>query len=251
MLTIARLENTKLIRHPMFWGILALTFTFSALLFYRLCVDFLTLSHQALQHKEIQASLSLEVIKPLCSWNMVILAIICPIFTTYAISHEYKQRTFYLIANSANTTFSILMGKYLNLMLINIGMALYTVLMISILQLETNLQWPMIGTALLAQILVGSCFISFGLLISSLMPQPLLAIGLSFFGNMIWMLLEWINPFPFDWALAQHLSILSHCHHLLNGAIFSPDLVYYALFNGLFLTLAYRVLKNKLEHVSL
>lgn len=252
MIKIAKLEGYKLIRHPMFWGVFCFAMIFSGLLFYRLCVDYLHLSQQALQHKELLISISSEIIKPICSWNIAILAIIIPIFTTYAFSQEYKQRTFYLFASSPESATSILMGKYLSLILITLILMGYILLMMLVLQTQTSLQWGMIAMGALSILCVGSCFTSFGLFISTIISHPMLAIGVSFLGNVIWMMLEWLNPFPSYWvSLSQHLSLLGHSYHLLNGIFYSPDIAYYLLFNLFWLSLTQTALKFKLQSVSI
>lgn len=249
--TVTRIESFKLLRHPMTWVLVMLTLGAMTLLFFRLCVDYLRLAEEFLHQRDLQASLSLEVIRPLCSWTIVIIAIIFPVFTTYAISQELRSKTFYLWAASPVRASAFVIGKFLSILSILLIVIAVMLLMIATLSLETNLDWGMITTSVLAVGLIGTSFISFGLFLSSVISYPLLAIVATFIGNAIWMLLEWLDPFPFDWFhIAKESSLLSHSYHLLNGIVYSPDIVYYALFDIFWLLITIRIVYKKMTNLS-
>lgn len=250
LLLIARLESFKLVRHPMIWGLLIIAFLLMTLLFYRICVDYCQLMQDSLSKRHQPISFSLEVIKPFCSWTILIIALISPSFTTTSLCQEYRQKTFYLWAASDHKAGQIIWGKFVCLLAILWIFPFMMLIMISILQTQISLQWGIIFTSLLAVICMGSCFMSFGLFISSLIPHPLLAIGVTFIGNIFWMLLEWLNPFPQTFQfLARALSTLNHTYHLLNGIIYSPDLVFFILFTLFWLILAQKRVQHKMKNL--
>ncbi len=245
-ITIGRLEIYKLVRHPMTWGLLSISIGLLSLVYYRLCVDYLHLAHRALHQRDIYPSLSIDVFKPLCSWTIVVLALIFPLFTTNAFSQEYRHNTFTLWAMSPLPARTIVFAKAKSLLFILLVMISVLILLISSLAFDAPLSYKMIASMLLGVALIGCCFLSFGLFISSIIPNPLFAMGITFLGNLGWMLLEWINPFPSSWTLAKELSLLGHCYHFLNGILYSPDIIYFLIFTGFWLTLSVQVVNHKM-----
>lgn len=247
---VFELERYKLVRHPMIWGLTAFIFLILALLFQRLCVDYLTLAQQALTQQKSSQSVSLEIIKPICSWTIMLLAFFLPVFTTLSMSQELRQKTFYLWAMSDFSPIHIILGKFISLVSFTLLIIGFLFCMLSVLHFESSINFGMLLGGFLAVLLISSAFISFGLFISCLIPIPLLAIGVALLGNILWMLLEWLNPFGESAQyLASQFSLLAHSYHLLNGILFSPDLVFYFSFCGCWLVLSVIVLKYKMRHV--
>jgi ABC-2 type transport system permease protein len=124
-------------------------------------------------------------------------------------------------------------------------------IMMSSLSLEISLAWSTILSIISITALIGLCFICFDLFICSLISNPLLALVTCFLGNLLWMLLEWLNPFPLSfYYLAKELSLLSHSYHFLNGIFYSPDLIFYLVFSGFWLFMSQRILKSKIRHLA-
>jgi ABC-2 type transport system permease protein len=241
--TVVQLENTKHLRHPMFPAALIGILGVLSIVFYRQCVDYLQLSQQLVLERHTPASLSMEVIKPLCSWIIVLMAMVLPLFTTLSISQEYRQNTFSIWSSSTLHARQIVLGKFISLLVIIMIFITWSLSMIACLQLETSLDWGLISTSLLAVFLTGCSFLSFGLFISSLFSNPIWAMSLTLLCNLFWMLLEWLLPFA-------ELSLLSHADHLLHGIFYSTDVLYYCLFSGFWLSLTTRVLDHKMKHYS-
>ncbi len=250
MIKSFQIECYKLIRHPLFLITLSLSFGILAILFHRLCLDYLHLAHHALNTRNIAPSLSEEIIKPLCSWSIIIMALILPVFTAYSLSQEYKQKTFIQWAMSCFKARDIVLGKWLCLIVIVLFINSIMLLMMSILHMNASLHWQVIALSTLVVLLVGSCLISFGLYISSFCKNPLIALGITYLGELLWMLLPWLNPFhqPLDiWV--QHFSIINHCHHAFLGIFFSPDLIFFILTTLFWLTLTIRQVNPKLTDI--
>lgn len=246
---IARLETTKLLRHPIIPMLMALTMGLLWLFFYRLFVDYLTLMQNALVQGSRHASLSVEVVKPLFSWSIVVLAFILPLFTTIAFSVEMQQRTFYLWATHPIRPFDLVIGKYLCILGMTTLILLGLLLMICTLQIEASLDWGMVMGGCFALLGVSSALISFGLFVSCLTSSPLLAIGITVVGNLMWLLIEWLSPFSATLLPARELSLLGHSFHLLHGHFQSIDVAFYLFFTIFWLLMSARVLRFKMKRV--
>lgn len=241
-LLIARLENFKLFRHPIALGLITLAIGLLWLIFYRLFVDYLTLMQNALVQGSRHASLSLELIKPFFSWGLVILSFVLPLFTTFAFSSEFQQKTFYLWMTYPVRPLQLIVGKYLSLLSVTFFILSIMLLMIITLNIETDLDWGMIIGGCLAFIGVSSCLISFGLFVSCAVTIPLLAMGITIIGNIMWLLMEWLLP-------NIELSLLGHSFHLLHGYFQSHDIIFYLLFSSFWLFISSRVLRYKMRRV--
>jgi len=251
MYTVWRLEMFKYRRDVTTYGLGALVLGLLALLFYRLCVDYLQMAHEQVAQSARTLSVFGEIIKPFCSWALVIFAFCIPLLTTASMSREYHQQTFMLWASSPHHALAIVLGKWLS-MLALVMLVMFVMLgMIMTIGLQAKLEYGSIFTSLLAVFLVSSSFISFGLFISSMINTPLYAMGVTFVGNGLWILLEWIDPFMQQWhTLSQTLSLFGHLDYFFNGIIVSQDLAYYIAFTSFFLSLATFCVNKKMQKVS-
>ncbi|MGD9592684.1 MAG: hypothetical protein AB7V32_09210, partial [Candidatus Berkiella sp.] len=191
-----RIEFFKLKRHPLMIMMIALTLGVLALLFYRLCVDYLQSAHLALHRRDPQISILNAIIKPLCSWSIVVLALVVPLLTLYSFTQEYRQKTFYLWAMSPLKAACIVLGKWLFLELVLLLILAFMLLMISTLSFSTTLNWYHISLNMAMVFLVTSSILSFGLFVSSLFSNPILALGFTYVIEFAWLMLQWLNPFP-------------------------------------------------------
>ncbi len=247
-----KLEILKLSRHPMTLFIISLFVGIMSLLFYRLCVDYLHMSHHALNTRNVAPSISAEIIKPLCSWSIILIALIFPLFTTLSYSQESRQRTFTLWAMSPQTAYNLVFGKFLSLLLLLSLLLCILLCMIITLSFSATLAWKMILLSLLTVWLIGCAIISFGLCISCIFSQPLLALGLTFAGELVWMLLEWLNPFGEQFKfIAKGFSLLSHSEHALSGIAYSPDMLFFILASIFWLSLTLRQTRFLLTRVMI
>jgi ABC-2 type transport system permease protein len=246
-----RLEMLKYARDPTIGGLGALIIGLLSLLFYRLCVDYLQLAHDHIAQSQRTISVSVEIFKPFCSWAMIFFALLIPILTTTSISREYRQQSFILWASSALSAYQIVMGKWLSILSLVSVIIMGMLCMIATLGLETTLDYGLIFSALLSVMLVSSCFISFGLCVSSMIPHPHCAMGVTFIGNILWILLEWISPFPDKWrSLSEELSLFGHLDHFLNGIITSKDVTYYLAFTSVFLSFTIFLVHQKMTRIK-
>jgi len=219
------------------------------LFFYRMLVDYLTLMQNALVQGSRHASLSLEVIKPFFSWGILVLAFILPVFTTNAFSVEFQQKTFYLWATHPVSALQLVLGKYVSILGVILLILSAMLLMILTLQIEATVDWQIILGGCVATMAVGSALVSFGLFVSCLVSSPLLAIGITVVGNMMWLLIEWLSPFSHRTVPTGDLSLLGHSFHLLHGHFQSLDILFYVIFTTFWLLMSTRLIAYKIKQV--
>jgi ABC-2 type transport system permease protein len=101
-------------------------------------------------------------------------------------------------------------------------------------------EWKPLATGYLGLLLMGSCFISAGLLISSLTKNQIVAGMVTFAVFLMLWVINWIGQSlgPTGQAIVTHLSITDHLDDFARGIIDTKHLVYYLSFIvfGLFLT---------------
>lgn len=245
---VMRLEIQKWRFRPLLWGLWALCFTSISLFYYRLCVDYLGLSQKALVQESTMPSVLLEIVKPLSSWSIVLFSLLIPIFTTSAFIQEYRQHTFILWANSPRSARSIVLGKFLGVFLFPLSLTFIEFMMLLTLGLEMHMDYGWLICSSMSILFITACVTAFGLFISSASTNPLAAMTLTYIGTLGWMILEWLNPFPKEWTfISEHLSLLNHSYHLLNGIFFSVDCMYYVLFCVFWLSLTQLIISKKLK----
>ena len=101
-------------------------------------------------------------------------------------------------------------------------------------------EWKPIATAYLGLLLLGGCFISVGLFISSLTKNQIVAGMVTFAVFLLLWVITWIGSFsgPTMDSLTTYLSIIDHFDDFAKGVIDTTHLIYYLSFItfGLFLT---------------
>jgi len=138
------------------------------------------------------------------------------------------------------TDVEIILGKFLGAMALWALALAVTMIHIGILYVYGRPEWKPIVTAYLGLLLMGGCFISVGLLISSLTSNQIVA-GMATFGVflLLWVI-NWIGSFsgPTIDKITQYLSIIDHFDDFAKGIIDTSHLIYYISFIsfGLFLT---------------
>jgi ABC-2 type transport system permease protein len=181
------------------------------------------------------------LIGPLLMNATVILLFIFPLITMRTYAEEKRSGTMELLLTSPVTDLQIILGKFLGAMGLYAAMLAVTMIHIGLLFLYGNPEWKPIATGYLGLLLMGGCFISVGLLISSLTRNQIVA-GMATFAVflMLWVI-NWISSFvgPTAQNVLTYLSITEHFDDFAKGVIDTKHLVYYASFMafGLFLTM--------------
>lgn len=180
------------------------------------------------------------LIGPLLMNASVIILFFLPMITMRTYAEEKRSGTMELLLTSPLTDWQIIVGKFLGAMLLYGAMLGVTLIHVALLFVYGNPEWKPVLTGYLGLLLMGGCFLSVGLLISSLTKNQIVAGALTFAVFLLLWVINWIGTFvgPTAQAVLAHLSITDHFDDFAKGVIDTKHLVYYVSFIafGLFLT---------------
>jgi ABC-2 type transport system permease protein len=170
----------------------------------------------------------------------VMMLFLLPAITMRTYAEEKRSGTIELLLTSPVTDTEIILGKFLGAMGLYAAMIAVTLIHILLLFWFGNPEWKPIMSAYLGMLLMGGCFISVGLLISSLTRNQIVAGVVTFAVFLMLWVINWIGVFvgPTAQAILSHLSITDHFDDFSRGVLDTKHLVYYISFIslGLFLT---------------
>jgi len=170
----------------------------------------------------------------------IIILFVMPMITMRTYAEEKRSGTIELLLTSPLTDLQIILGKFLGAMGLFAAMLLVTMLDIAILFRLGNPEWKPIVTGYLGLLLMGGCFISVGLLISSLTKNQIVAGFMTFAVFLLLWVINWFGEGsgPTGRAVLSFLSITEHLDDFTRGIIDTKHVVYYLSFItfGLFLT---------------
>jgi ABC-2 type transport system permease protein len=181
-----------------------------------------------------------QLIRPLLQNVTIMILFVMPMVTMRTYSEEKRSGTIELLLTSPLTDFQIIMGKFLGAMALYAVMLMVTTIHIGLLFIYGRPEWKPIVTAYLGLFLLGGCFISLGLFISSLTKNQIVAGMVTFAVFLLLWIITWIGSFsgPTVDQLTQYLSIIDHLDDFSKGVVDTKHLIYYLSFItfGLFLT---------------
>ncbi|MDO8793344.1 MAG: ABC transporter permease subunit [Vicinamibacterales bacterium] len=171
----------------------------------------------------------------------VIMLLVFPLITMRTYSEEKRSGTIELLLTSPLTDLEIILGKFLGAMLLYVAMLSITLVHMAILFIYGDPEWKPIATGYLGLLLMGGCFLSLGLFISSLTKNQIVAAMATFAVFLMLWVINWISTFvgPTTQAVLGHLSITEHFDDFAKGIIDTKHVIYYLSFMalGLFLTM--------------
>ncbi len=187
------------------------------------------------------ANVNEQMIRPVFLNASVILLFVLPMITMRTYAEEKRSGTIELLLTAPLTDFQIIMGKFLGAMALYAAMLAVTFVHMGILFAFGRPEWVPILTGYLGLLLMGGCFISVGLLISSLTKNQIVAGTITFAVFLLLWVINWIASFsgPQMQDVLNYLSITDHLDDFTKGVIDTKHLVYYLSFItfGLFLTM--------------
>ena len=180
------------------------------------------------------------LIRPLIQNVTILVLFLMPMVTMRSYSEEKRSGTIELLLTSPLTDFQIIMGKFIGAMALWGIMLAVTLPHLAILFVYGRPELKPIVTAYLGLLLLGGCFISVGLFISSLTSNQIVAGMVTFAVFLFLWVITWIGSFsgPTMDKLTSYLSIVDHLDDFGKGVIDTTHLIYYLSFItfGLFLT---------------
>lgn len=187
------------------------------------------------------------LISPLFLNVSVILLFTLPLITMRTYAEEKRSGTIELLLTSPLTDFQIVMGKFIGGLVLYAAMLAITVVHIGFLFWFGNPEWRPVATGYLGLLLMGSCFLSLGLFVSSLTKNQIVAGMVTFAVFLLFWVINWIATFtgPTMQAVLNYLSITEHLNDFARGVIDTKHLVYYVSFIAFSLFLTVRAVDSE------
>jgi ABC-2 type transport system permease protein len=210
--------------------------------FYNVYLDFFMQQAMRSQFGGPQGqNINSSMIRPLISNTSVIVLFLLPMVTMRTYSEEKRSGTIELLLTSPVTDLEIVLGKFLGVVGLYGGLLLVTLVYLGALFAFGNPDWRPVISAYLGLLLMGSCFLSMGLFISSTTKNQMVAGSATF----VFLLFLWIINWASDSAgptlggLLTYLSITTHMDDFGKGVIDTKHVIFYLSFIafGLYLTL--------------
>jgi ABC-2 type transport system permease protein len=241
ILAIAGKELRSYFASPIAFVIIGLFALLFSRFFYAYLMVFVQRSSGMMQMQGGGANnINQEMIRYVLMNSAVIILFVMPMITMRTYSEEKRSGTIELLLTSPLTDLEIIVGKFLGAMGLYAAMLSVTVLYMGILFVYGNPEWRPVVAGYLGLLLLGGCFISVGLLISSLTKNQIVAGVVTFAVFLMLWIINWSadQSGPTMRAVLNHLSIIDHFDDFARGIIDTKHVVYYLSFItfGLFLT---------------
>jgi ABC-2 type transport system permease protein len=188
------------------------------------------------------------LISPLFLNVSVILLFTLPLITMRTYAEEKRSGTIELLLTSPLTDLQIVMGKFLGGLVLYATMLAVTLVHIGILFAFGNPEWRPVASGYLGLLLMGGCFLSLGLFVSSLTRNQIIAGMVTFAVFLMFWVINWIATFitnPTLQAVFNYLSITEHLNDFARGVIDTKHLVYYFSFIAFSLFLTVRAVDSE------
>ena len=186
-------------------------------------------------------NINMELIRPLLSNASVLVLFLLPMVTMRTYSEEKRSGTIELLLTSPLTDFEIIAGKFLGTVGLYLGLLAVTAVYIGILFIYGRPEWRPLISGYLGLLLLGGCFISLGLFISSTTKNQMVAGAATFVVGLLFWIVSWFadSAGPTTAQVLSYLSITEHFDDFGKGIIDTKHVIYYLSFIsfGLFLTL--------------
>jgi ABC-2 type transport system permease protein len=210
--------------------------------FYAMVVIFEQQSNQFGGPEQTGANVNQQLIRPLFLNASVILLFVLPLITMRTYSEEKRSGTIELLLTSPLADYQIIIGKFLGAMALYAAMLAITVVHMALLFAYGNPdpEWRPVVTGYLGLLLMGGCFVSVGLLISSLTKNQIVSAVVTFGVFLLLWVINWPASVagPTTQSILNYLSITDHFDDFTRGIVDTKHLVYYfsVMSLGLFLT---------------
>lgn len=175
-----------------------------------------------------------------------LMLIFIPLLSMRLLAEEQKNLTMAFMLSAPISLSEIVLGKFFSLISFLMLMLAYLLLIISVLNSWTDIDFGYVFANMLGLTMLITSFSAISLFVSSLTRQPILAATLSFLVLILFLFLEQIvaQQTHTIWA---YLSMMQRYKSFALGLLSTADMAYYLLVTGVFLYLTVR----KLEHQRL
>ncbi len=245
MLAITLRELRSMFRSPLAWTLLAVVQFILAWIFLVQVEEFMQIQPRLAKLSTAPGITDL-VATPLLSSASLIIMFLIPLMSMRLFSDEYRSGTFSLLLSAPISMTSIVLGKYLALLLFLTLLLTVTAAMPLSLLLGGSLDLGKLSAGLLGLELALASFAAIGLFFSSITSRPTVAAtgsyGLLLF---LWVINLASGTEETGSALFAWISPISHLQNMFSGLVSSADLVYFLLLTLSFLLLSIRRLESR------
>jgi ABC-2 type transport system permease protein len=208
--------------------------------FYVMLYFFLQRSQQAMGMGPQSVNVNQDMIRYVLSNASVVVLFVLPAITMRTYSEEKRSGTIELLLTSPLTDMQIILGKFLGTLALYGAMLLVTVLYIALLFWFGRPEVKPILAGYLGLLLLGGCFLSIGLFISSLTKNQIVAAVITFVTFLMLWVIDWMasDATGTTATVLRYLSITGHFEDFSKGIIDTKHVIYYLslITFGLFLT---------------
>jgi ABC-2 type transport system permease protein len=238
VMTIAGKELRGYFSSPMGWvlmGLFALLFGYFFLAYLEM---FAQASMQPAQGRPV--NVNQDMIRGLLQNASVLILFLLPMITMRTYAEEKRSGTIELLLTAPVTDIEIVAGKFLGAVGFFVALLSVTLLNMAILFWHGSPELAPVLTGYLGLLLMGSCFISIGLFVSSTTKNQVVAGAATFVVALLLWIISWLGSSfgPTTASVLSYLSITEHFDDFGKGVIDTTHLVYYlsVITFGLFLT---------------
>jgi ABC-2 type transport system permease protein len=214
---------------------------------------FFTLTHFSMQNMQYQQfgggkgiSITDGIIRPLYGNMNVIFLFMVPFITMRLFAEEKKLHTIELLMTAPVTLTEIILGKFFSSFLLVLVMLSLTLVYPIILFCTGNPELGPIVTSYIGTLLLASCYLSIGILFSSVTENQIVAGALTFAAGLFLWLVSWATQSagPVWGEFLTYISLISHYNNFGQGLLNTSDVFFYLSFIGVGLFLTHRVLDS-------
>jgi ABC-2 type transport system permease protein len=240
---IAAKELRGYFTSPMAWtmmGLFALIFAVFYVLYVNSFVEE-SLRSMGGQFGPQPVNVNMRLIRPLLSNASVIVLFLLPMVTMRTYSEEKRSGTIELLLTSPLKDFEIVMGKFLGAIVLYAALLAVTMVYVGALFYYGDPEPLPVLSGYIGLFLLGGCFVSMGLFISSTTKNQVVAGTATFVFSLLFWIIGWASDMAWAWLqpILQFLSITWHFEDFSKGVIDTKHVIYYLSFITfwLFLTL--------------
>jgi ABC-2 type transport system permease protein len=241
VLALARKEMTSYFVSPIAYIVIGVFSLLFGYFFYALVVFFdrQSMQLQAFGPEQV-VNINELLIRPVLINVSIIVLFVLPMVTMRTYAEEKRSGTIELLLTAPLTDVQIVLGKFLGAMALYGAMLAVTFVHIGVLFWLGEPEWAPVATGYLGLFLMGGCFVSVGLLISSLTANQIVAGVVTFAVFLLLWVIDWIASFtgPMTQDVLTYLSLTGHLEDFTLGILDTSHVAYYVsvIAFGLFLT---------------
>ena len=238
-IAVFKKEMRSYFASPIAYAVFTLFLVISGYFFYAILAYFSLISVQASMNPGLAGGLNVTdgILRPFFIDISVVLLFLMPLLTMRLFAEERKQGTLELLLTYPLRDGEVLLGKFMAATILYALLLSATALYLPLLGLWGELELYPILTGYLGLLLLGTAFLSLGLLFSSLTENQIVAAALTFGALLLFWIIGWgATLAEGDWGtLFRHLSIVEHLASFARGVLEMKDIAYYLGMTGFFL----------------